>query len=305
MENTLAIQENESVEIVKKKKNFIKYMEPYLYLIPSLTIFGVFVYFPFFKTIYLSLMSTDSKGDVKKFIAFENYKEIIKSSEFINSIMVTIKFVLMTSIIAIIIGIILALLANSKLKGSRIYEVMYAMPMSVASASAAIIWMMLFHPSIGFINYIFKLNIGWLIDPKWALISVAIVTIWMNIGLNFIFILTGLKGIPKELNESADIDGATHMKKLFNITLPMISPTLFFVVFINIINSFQAFGQVNIMTKGGPGNATNLLVYGIYREAFFNNRIETASAQSIILFLIMLVITIIQFKFERKGVHYS
>lgn len=305
MENSLVIEQVQNAEVVQRKKSFRKNIEPYLYLIPSLVIFSLFVYFPFFKTIFLSMVSTDSRGNVQNFVGFQNYMEIVKSPEFVNSIIVTMKFVAMTFVPAILIGFALALLANHKLKGSKLYEVMYAMPMSVASSSASIIWMMLFHPSIGLINYLFKSNIGWLTDPKWALISVSIVTVWMNIGINFIFILTGLKGISEELNESAAIDGAKYIQKLFKITLPMISPTLFFVTFINIISSFQAFGQVNIMTTGGPGNSTNVLVYGIYREAFFNNRFETASAQSIVLFFIMLVVTILQFRFEEKGVHYS
>jgi sn-glycerol 3-phosphate transport system permease protein len=128
--------------------------------------------------------------------------------------------------------------------------------------------------------------------------------VWLNIGLNFIFILTGLKNIPEELNESAQIDGAKWARKFVKLTIPMISPTLFFVVFINMINSFQTFGQVKLLTLGGPANATNVIVYEIYREAFFNNRFETACAESIILFLIILVITLIQLKFEKKGVYY-
>lgn len=287
------------------KGSVLSAMEPYFYLLPSLLVFGLFMYYPFFKTIYISLGLTDSHGTMIKFVGLKNYFETIASSDFINSLIVTIKYVIITVIPSITIGLVLALLANKKIKGSGIYKVMFSLPMSVSSSAAAIIWMIIFHPTIGVLNVILKTSIGWLIDPKYALVSVAAVTVWMNLGVNFIFILSGLKNVPEELVESASIDGAGYFKKLFRILLPIISPTLFFVIFINIMNAFQAFGQVNIMTGGGPGNATNVLVFSIYREAFFNGRFDSACVQSILLFIMMLGITLLQFRFEKKGVHYS
>lgn len=303
--NDLAAEVSSKKELIylKPKQKFS--IVPYLYLIPCLVIFGIFVYFPFFKTLFLSFTLTNARGKVVEFIGLENYLELFKSPEFINSLKVTFKFVPMLAIPAIILGFTLALLANNKLRGSKVYEVMFSMPMAVASAPAAIIWSMLFHPTIGVINYILGTSIGWLTDDKWALISIAVVTVWLNLGINFIFLLTGLKNIPEELNESASIDGANYFQRLFKITIPMVSPTLFFVVMINLINSFQAFGQVKLMTGGGPGEATNVIVHSIYREAFFNNRFEMACTQSMILFLMILTITLIQFMYEKKGVHYQ
>ncbi|WP_396136458.1 carbohydrate ABC transporter permease [Clostridium sp. SHJSY1] len=286
-------------------KKIVKKIEPYLYLIPCLLGFGIFMFYPFIKTVFLSFNITDASGQVAEFVGFNNYKELFSSSEFIITIIVTFKFVVMTAIPSIVIGLMLALLAIKKLKGSRVYEVMFAMPMAVSSATASVIWMLIFHPSIGILNYLLKAQIGWLTDEKFALFSVALVTVWLNIGVNFIFILTGLKNIPEELNESAKIDGARGFRKFFRLTLPLISPTLFFVVFINMINSFQSFGQIKLLTSGGPSNSTNVLVHEIYRQAFFNNRFETACAESIILFLIIFIITTIQLKFEKKGVYYS
>lgn len=286
-------------------KSILNKIEPYLYLVPCLLGFLIFMFFPFIKTIFLSFNITNANGDAVEFVGFDNYKELLLSPDFMNSIIVTLKFVVITAIPAIVIGLFLAVLANKKVKGSKLYEVMFAMPMAVSSAAAAIIWMLLLHPSIGIINYMLKAQIGWLTDEKIALYSVAFVTVWLNIGLNFIFILTGLKNIPDELNESAQIDGARSGRKFFRLTLPLISPTLFFVVFINMINAFQSFGQIKLLTQGGPANSTNVIVHEIYREAFFNNRFETACAESIILFFIILIITLIQLKFEKKGVHYS
>lgn len=286
-------------------KKSLKWIEPYLYLIPSFLGFCVFIFYPFIKTIFLSFNITNVNGEAVEFVGLDNYKELFLSSDFINSILVTFKFVIITTIPSITIGLFLAILANKKLKGSRIYEVMFAMPMAVSSVAAAVVWMLLFHPSIGLINYVLNTQIGWLTDEKFALFSVAFVTVWANIGLNFIFILTGMKNIPEELNESALIDGAKRVRKFLKLTLPMISPTLFFVVFINMINSFQTFASIKIMTSGGPANSTNVIVHGIYREAFLNNRFETACAESIILFFIILIITLIQLKYEKKGVYYS
>lgn len=302
----LELNENVSnVKVIPKRKRYKEKIAPYLYLLPSMILFSTFVYFPFFKTLYLSFSITNAKGKVVEMVGLENYLEVIKSPEFRNSLGLTFKFVPMLAIPTLVIGFILALIANNKIRGSKAFQLMFSMPMAVASAPAAIIWMLLFHPSIGLMNFILRANIGWLTDERYALISVAVVTVWLNLGVNFIFLLSGLKGIPEELVESASIDGASYFQRLFKIVIPMVSPTLFFVIFIDIINAFQAFGQVKLMTGGGPGEATNVLVHSIYREAFFNNRFEIACTQSVILFTIMLLITIIQFKFEKKGVFYK
>ena len=289
----------------KTRSNLKTKLEPYVFLLPSLLLFSLFVYYPFFKTLYMSFGLTNAHGNFQEFIGFQNYVEIFTSPDFINSLIVTMEFVIITTIPSVVIGLALALLANNKVKGLGISKVMFAVPIAVSSASASIIWGIIFHPSIGMLNNILKTNIGWLIDPHWALLSVAFVTIWMNAGVNFIFIFAGLKNVPQEILESSSIDGARYFTKLFKIIIPMISPTLFFMVFMDIMNAFQSFGQVNILTNGGPGNSTNVLVFSIYREAFFNGRFDTASAQSIILFIIMLVIAMLQFSYEKKGVHYS
>jgi sn-glycerol 3-phosphate transport system permease protein len=297
--------ELEKAKLEKARLNIKTKIEPYLFLLPSLILFGVFMYYPFFKTLYMSMGLTNARGVFKEFVGLENYKEILTSVDFQNSLVVTLKFVIYTTVPSLLIGLYLALIANNKAKGSSISKVMFSLPMAISSASASIIWAIIFHPSIGILNSMLKTNIGWLIDQNWALLSVAFVTTWMNIGVNFIFIFAGLKNISQELLESSSIDGAGYFRKLVSIIIPLLSPTLFFVIFMNIMHSFQSFGQVNIMTSGGPGNSTNVLVFSIYREAFFNGRFDTACAQSIILFIIMFVVAMLQFRFEKKGVHYS
>ncbi|MGH4140898.1 carbohydrate ABC transporter permease [Clostridium sp.] len=289
---------------IKSKKIFFENVEPYLYLMPALIIFGIFVFFPLGKTIFLSLNATTPQGKISYFVGLDNYINLMKSPSFRNSLFVTGKFALINVAFSIFIGFIVSILANEKVFGTGVFRTIYALPMAISSASAAIIWMFIFHPSIGILNYTLKLHIGWLTDPNWALFSVAIVTIWMNIGINFIFIIAALQNIPADLYESASIDGASFFRKHLSITIPSIMPTLFFLLIIDIINSFQAFGQINLMTTGGPGEATNLIVYSIYREAFFNNRYGIASAESIILFIILLILTIFQFKVGEKKVNY-
>lgn len=295
---------NVPIKTLKHKKNFSQIIEPYLFLLPSLFLFVSFVFYPFFKTIYLSLNSTDAQGRVSNFVGIQNYVELFESPSFQNSMVVTVKFALMLVIPSMVIGFILALLANTKIKGIGIFRTFYALPMAISSACAALIWMFLFHPSMGLLNYIFNTNIGWLTDPKWGLYSVSIVTVWMNLGINYIFLIAGLQGIPEELYESASIDGAGTIRKHISITIPSLSPVLFFLLIIDVINSFQAFGQVNLMTSGGPGEATNVLEYSIYRNAFFNNRFGVASAESIILFVMILILTLLQFQFGEKRVNY-
>ncbi|OON99671.1 MAG: glycerol-3-phosphate ABC transporter permease [Epulopiscium sp. Nele67-Bin004] len=280
-------------------------MEPYLYLTPAIIFFMTFVYVPFLRTIVMSFSITNLRGEPVAFVGFQNYIDTFSSASFINSIKVTFQFVGLVAVPSILVGLALALLASKKTVASRAYELMFSTPMAIASAPAAIIWTMIFHPTNGLLSYVLQKETNWLADPSTAIFAVAAVTIWLNIGINFIYLLTGVRNIPGELIESSEVDGATYFQKLYKIMLPMLSPQLFFVFFLNIIMSFQAFGQVRLLTQGGPEETTNVLVYSIYREAFFYNRFEMACVQSLVLFAIMLVFTLIQFKFEKKGVHYQ
>lgn len=308
------MQKHKSTEVQKENVGlsfgkFKNIIEPFLYLLPAMLIFAAFTFYPFLKTIYISLYITDPQGNLSRFIGFKNYIGLFTSSDFINSIYVTIKFVLYTVPISMIIAFILSVFANVKLKGIGLFRTVYALPVAISSASAAVIWMLLFNPGIGLINYWLSYfgipQIGWLTDSKWGIISVSIVTIWLNIGMNFIFMLGGLQNISKELYESAQIDGANAFTQHVKITIPMLSPTLFFILVIDIINAFQQFGVINIMTQGGPVDSTNVIVYSIYRDAFFNFRFGVASAESIVLFIILLIFTLIQFKSGERKVFYK
>ena len=280
-----------------------------LYLLPSIVLFGLFVFYPMAKTIYLSFFLTNQNGVPVYFNGIENYTYIFTSDEFRNSMKATLLFVIYTVPVSVVLALVLAILANEKLRGVGLYRTVFSSTMGMSVAASAVIWLFLFHPSVGAFNNILKAinlpTVQWLLDPDWALLSISMTTIWMNIGFNFLVILGGLQNIDESLYESATIDGAGYFAKLRKITLPLLSPTLFFIVTISLINAFQSFGQIDILTKGGPIQSTNLVVYSIYKEAFINYQFGTASAQAIVLFFVVLIVTILQFKFGERKVHYQ
>ncbi|MED3553285.1 sugar ABC transporter permease [Cytobacillus praedii] len=280
-----------------------------LYLFPSILLFSVFVFYPMFRTIYLSFFLTDQHGSAALFVGLENYAYLLESQAFRNSIKATILFVIYTVPAGVILALFLALIANEKLRGIGFFRTIYSSTMGISVAASSVVWLFLFHPSVGMFNRFLSLmnlpEVQWLLDPDWALLSVSISTIWLNTGFSFLILLGGLQNIDGYLYESAKIDGAGYWYQLRRITIPMLSPTLFFIITISLINAFQSFGQIDILTKGGPSQATNLIVYSIYREAFVNYQFGTASAQAVFLFLCILIVTILQFKFGERKVHYQ
>ena len=303
IQKKLLLDEKEVVKM-KKYKISMRNISPYVYLVPSLLIFGIFLFYPFFKTIYLSLYKTNKMGQARLFVGFGNYKDLLTSPSFYNSLIVTVEFVVIVVIGSMLLGLIGALLCNKAFPGIRIFSTAYALPMAIASSSAAMIFKIMLDPTIGIVNKILKLDINWIQDPKYALISVAVLTAWLNSGINFLYFSAGLSNIDGSIYERAAVDGANGIQMFFKLTLPGLSPILFYTVVVNIIQAFQSFGQVKILTQGGPGESTNLIVYSIYRDAFFNYRFGSAAAQSVILFLIIMALTLVMFKIEKKGVSY-
>ncbi|MFE8700605.1 carbohydrate ABC transporter permease [Cytobacillus sp. FJAT-54145] len=280
-----------------------------LYLIPSIILFVVFLFYPMAKTLYLSLFLTDSQGVPITFVGLENFTYLLQSTSFQESIKATLLFVLYTVPVGVILALFLALLANEKLRGIGFFRTIFASTMGMSVAASSVIWMFMYNPAIGIINKV-ALELGltqiqWLLDPKYALISVSVSTIWMNTGFAFLILLGGLQNIDEHLYENAQIAGVGYWYQLRKITIPMLSPTLFFIITVSLINSFQTFGQIDILTKGGPMESTNVIVYSIYKDAFINYNVGSASAQATILFFCILMITIIQFKLGERKVHYQ
>ena len=285
----------------KKKLNWT----PYCYLIPCMLVFAIFLFYPFFKTIYLSLFLTDRMGQAKIFVGMQNYIDLLTSESFRQSLQVTLIFVVIVVIGGMLLGLIAAVLCNKAFPGIRAFSTAYALPMAIASTSAAMIFQIMLHPTVGIVNKLTGLDINWLNDPDTALICVAILTAWLNSGINFLYFSAGLGNIDETIYERASVDGASSVQQFFSLTLPGLSPIMFYTLVVNIIQAFQSFGQINILTQGGPDGATNVIVYSIYRDAFFNYRFGSAAAQSVILFIIVMIITLIMFRIEKKGVSYS
>nr|WP_062046946.1 sugar ABC transporter permease [Bacillus sp. JCM 19034] len=304
-----SIIDDATIEKAKRKGKRMQFFKGMLFLLPSILLFGLFLFYPLGRTIYLSFFLTDNSGSPTVFVGLDNFITIFTSPIFQKSLLSTFLFVLYIVPGTVLLGLFLAIIANEKLKGIGMFRTIFSSTMGISVAAASVFWLFLFHPTIGWLNQMLSVfgisAIGWLTDPQWALISVSISTIWMNVGFTFLILLGGLQSIDSYLYESANIDGASYFYKLRRITLPMLSPTLFFVVTVTLINAFQTFGQIDLLTRGGPQNETNLIVYSIYQNAFMNYQYGTASAQALILFVIILVLTFIQFKLGERKVHYQ
>lgn len=306
------VQVDEQVEKVpssKRKKVIKEHLFGYGFIMPTTILLTLFTFYPFFKSIFLSFFMTDPLGNIVKFVGFDNYIKLIEDDSFINSLLVTGKFILYTVPIGILLALILATMTHNKLKGMKIFQFFFSLPIAMSVGTSSLIWLILFNPTAGILNYLLVSAgldpIRWLTDPNWALISVSIMTIWMGLGFNYIILLAGVQNIPEEIYESARIDGAGKIATFFKITIPLTSPTLFFVLIISVINTMQAFGQFNILTSGGPVETTNVFVFSLYQEAFVNFQFGLGSARAVILFIMILILTWLQFKFGEKKVHYQ
>lgn len=279
-----------------------------LFSIPSLVILITFYIFPLMKTILYSLSFTDAKGQIVEFAGIENFYELFTDSTFHESILVTLKFSFITVLFSMIISLFLAIICNEKLKGIKLFRIIFSSSMGVSVSASSSIVLFLFHPSVGLINDILNLfgilPINWFTSSTYAIWAISFATIWINIGFGFLVLTAGLQNISQEIDESCEVDGVDYFTKLFKITIPLLSPSLFYLLITTTLKAFQSFGQVDMLTGGGPANSTNFIVYSIYKTAFSNYRFDYASAQGLFLLLLITVIMVIKFKLERK-VHYQ
>ena len=280
----------------------------YALVLPSLLIFAVFVFYPFAKNFSLALHRTPPfPGLPKRYVGLDQVGDVLSSSEFHKSLRVTIEFVLLTVPTGIVLGLLLAVLAHRRLRGMGIYRTIFSSTVATSVAAASVIFFTLLNPQGGLLTYWTGRagELGVLEDPTTALIAVAVTTIWQNLGLSFILMSAGLQGVPDDLYEAAAVDGASGRGRFWHVTLPMLSPTLFFAAVVGSIMAFQAFGQIDILTEGGPNNETNVLVYSIYRDVFRFGNDGVAAVKAIALFVIVLVLTIVQLRFAERRVSYA
>ena len=262
------------------------------------------------KTVRLGFYRTDPFFGSQENVGFDQFRDVLGSSDFHHSLWVTFQFAFITVGLGLLCGLALATLAHQRIRGISVFRTIFSSTVATSVAVSSLMWLVLFQPSIGIFNQFLdavghEKPVQWLLDPGTALFAVAATTVWQNLGLTFIILIAGLQGIPDDLYESARVDGASGWLQFREITIPMLSPTLLFAGVILTINAFKSFGQIDLLTEGGPDDATNVVVYSIYQLAIKSHDSGLASAQAVILFLIILVLTLVQFTFFERRVHYA
>lgn len=287
-----------------KRKKPSYYLYAYGLLLPSIVFFFIFAFYPFIKSVVLTFSVTDMYSKPKKWVGFQNYVRLMSKPEFWQMIRITISYAAMVGIGTFVLAMIFGMISMEQRRGSKIYQVMFALPMAIASVPAASIFIFLLS-SAGIVNKMLGISVDWFSDPKTALVAVAMVTIWSHTGSSFLYLLVGFRNVPQELVESSLIDGAGWFTRMFKITIPIASPQIFFVVFLNILNSFKAFSFFKLLTGSGIGGSTDVLIYEVYKQAFTWNRYETSYVYATCLFLMIFIVTRIQFAVEKKVVFYQ
>lgn len=299
--------DNKSYLTSKRKR--VDLITALLFLFPSLAIFGVFTYYALGFNVFLSFTSWNFLSKTKNLIGLTNYTRMFSDDRFWQILGNTTYYAVGTVISSLVLGLIFALLLNQKIPARGFFRTLIFSPYITTTAAVAVLWIWIFDPNYGLINYGLQL-IGlsgprWLTDTMWAMPALLIMNTWRTSGYTMVIFLAGLTGIPREYYEAAEIDGAGRIQKFFNITLPLLSPTTFFLVVTSLLSAFQVFDQVAVMTQGGPVTATKVINYAIYTEAFVSFRAGYAAAIATVLFIILLILTIIQLRLSRRWVHYQ
>ncbi len=288
------------------KKNKKIPVLPYVLILPAMALFFTFNFYPFLKAVFLSFSMTDKSGNFTEWVGLANWKRVLAKNSFWEVVAVTLKMAAINLLFTFFLALYFALLAMKKVRFSKWYQTMYALPMAIASSPAAAIFLFIFRQKNGLLNHLLgNAAIGWTTKMPYALWAVCSMTIWMHIGVSFVFLLVGFRNVPEEVLESAWLDGAGPFSRIRHILIPMASPQLFFVLFLNIASSFRSFAQIKLLTGGGPANGTKNLIYYIYENAIINGRFETACVQAIFLFLMIFLVTQLQFALEKRTVYYQ
>lgn len=311
---TVVKQNNTAIVLDKEtkisKKNLKDYAWAYIMIAPTIIGLIILNIWPIIQTFYLSFNKAGAFGNIQ-WVGLDNYKQIFKDPDVIHATINTLVYTVVSVPIGIILSLIVAVLLNSKIKGKSIYRTIYFLPMVSAPAAIAMVWRWLYSADFGLFNYLLSL-VGikgpkWLTDPHVALLSIIIVGIWSTLGYNMVILLAGLQEIPGTFYEAADIDGAGPIRKFFSITLPLVSPTMFFVIVTTMISSLQVFDYIFMMIDktNVAMKSTESLVYLFYKYSFIMNDKGYGSAIVMFLLAIILVITVIQLKLQKKWVHYE
>lgn len=281
---------------------------PYLLVAPQLAITLIFFFLPAGQAIYQSVLMQDPFGLSTEFVGLQNFETLLSDPNYVSSFKITMVFSALVAFLGLAISLLLAVCADRVLRGASAYKTFLIVPYAVAPAVAGVLWMFIFNPTLGVLSYVMRMfGIDWnyLVDADQALTLLVIAAVWKQVSYNFIFFLAGLQAIPKSLLEAAAMDGAGPFRRFWTVIFPLLSPTTFFLLVMNIVYAFfDTFAIVDATTMGGPGQDTNILVYKVFVDGFRNMDFGGSAAQSVILMVMVIILTVIQFRFIERRVNY-
>jgi sn-glycerol 3-phosphate transport system permease protein len=293
---------------MQKQAIFQSKLLPYLLVAPQLAVVLIFFYWPALQAVIQSFLLQDAFGLSSNFVWFDNYIELFKDPAYFESIARTFFFSFAIAVSSLSFALLLAVMADKPLRGSMLYRTLLIWPYAVAPPVVGVLWIFMLHPSLGVLSrYLRAAGIDWnpLLDSNQAATLIILAAAWKQISYNFLFFLAGLAAIPKSVFEAAAIDGARPMRRFWTVTFPLLSPTIFFLLVVNIVYAFfDTFGIIDTMTRGGPGTSTVTLVYKVYTDGLLGGNLGSSAAQSVILMILVIVLTGIQFRFVERKVTY-
>ena len=282
---------------------------PYLLVLPQVLVTLVFFFWPAGKSLYLSLFKSPPFGGRDVFVGLDNFRALLTNAEYYQSVLNSFVFAFAVTALSVAGGLVVAALANQKIRGLGFYRSALLWPYGIAPAVAGIIFLFIFHPAYGvlpyFMAFLTDYEFNWLLKGWVAMLLIVVATAWTHVGYNIAFFLAGLQAIPNSVMEAADVDGAGPVRKFVAIIVPLISPITFYLVVVNVVFAFfNAFGVIHAVTKGGPGNATEIMVFKLWQDGFIGLNLGSSAAQSVILMAVVILLTMLQFKVAEKKVTY-
>ncbi len=293
---------------VEKRVRFKSWWLPWALIAPQMAIIAVFFYLPAVQVVYQSVLQQDAFGTSTEFVGLLNFERLWNDDTYLESFKTTALFSVLVAFFGLAIALLLAVMADTVIKGATWYKTLLIWPYAVAPAVAGVLWLFMFAPSVGIVSYALRsIGFEWnhLLDGNHAMALIVMAAVWKQISYNFLFFLAGLQSIPKSLIEAAAIDGAGRWRRFWTIVFPLLSPTTFFLLVINVVYAFfETFAIVDAATHGGPGKETAILVYKLYYDAFKALDLGASAAQSAVLMVIVVTLTVIQFRYVEKRVQY-
>ncbi|TFW09814.1 sn-glycerol-3-phosphate ABC transporter permease UgpA [Oxalobacteraceae bacterium OM1] len=294
---------------MEKRARFISPWLPYALVAPQILVTILFFFWPAVQALYQSVLIQDSFGTSSQFVWFDNFQDLFRDPNYIDAFKTTAMFSILVAFFGLTLSLILAVFADRIVRGANVYKTFLIWPYAVSPVVVGVLWMFLLNPTLGVVAHALRhFGFEWnsLLNGTHAMILIVLAAIWKQISYNFLFFLAGLQAIPKSLIEAAAIDGAGPVKRFFTIVFPLLSPTTFFLLVINIVYSFfDTFAIIEATTHGGPGKDTEILVYKVFIDGFKGGDLGSSAAQSVVLMFIVITLTVVQFKYVEKKVQYS